>query len=55
MTITNEEYEKQFKKYLEEQGPNTGTGFFGKWGWYAKRKETFDKIFAKRQSEKVLS
>lgn len=43
MTTTKDEYNTKFQNYLKEQGPNTGTGFFGKWGWYAKRKAEFDK------------
>ena len=41
-TISEEEYERLFAKYLKEQGPNKGTGFFGSWAWQAKQKREFN-------------
>jgi hypothetical protein len=43
MEITLDEYEKQLQAYLKEQGENQGSGFFGAWGWYATKKNEFDK------------
>lgn len=42
-TISKERFEELFQKYLKSKGPNPGTGFFGKWGWYAKQKSFFKK------------
>ena len=42
MIISEEEYIKRLKKYLEEQGPNPGTTFFGSWGWHATKTNEFN-------------
>lgn len=42
MKISKMEYEVKFKEYLRECGPNPGTSFFGKWGWYVMKKREFN-------------
>ena len=42
MKISEDEYMKRLKKYLEEQGPNPGTTFFGSWGWHATKTNEFN-------------
>jgi hypothetical protein len=42
MKISEDEYMKRLKKYLEEQGPNPATTFFGSWGWHATKTNEFN-------------
>lgn len=42
--ISRDEYESLKKEYLQEQGPNTGSNWLGKWGWYIKKSNEFYKI-----------
>ena len=42
MIISEEEYMKKLTKYLEEQGPNPATTFFGSWGWHATKTNEFN-------------
>ena len=43
MQITEKEYDEKLDAYLRECGPNPGTTFFGSWGWYASKKNEFEK------------
>lgn len=43
MKISENEYDEMFDNYLRESGPNPGTTFFGSWGWYASKKNEFQK------------
>ena len=43
MEISEKEYYKRLDNYLRECGPNPGTTFFGAWGWYAAKKNQFEK------------
>ena len=43
MELSEKEYNEKLDQYLREQGPNPGTTFFGAWGWYATKKNDFDK------------
>ena len=51
MQISEKEYDEKLNEYLKEQGPNPGTTFFGAWGWYATKKNDFDK---KMQQEGIV-
>ena len=42
MKISEDDYMKRLKKYLEEQGPNPATTFFGSWGWHATKTNEFN-------------
>ena len=44
MQISSKEYQERLQEYLKACGPNLGTSFFGKWGWYAMRKSEFDEM-----------
>jgi hypothetical protein len=39
--ITPEEYENRLAKFLVENGPNRGSGFFGQWAWRAMKERFF--------------
>ena len=51
--ISEEEYKELLKKYLEEQGPNPGTGMFGCWAWKVSKEKEFQKTLAKEGYKKV--
>ena len=35
------EYKALLKEHLNQQGPNNGSGFFGKWAWRAIKEREF--------------
>ena len=43
MQISEKEYSEKLDEYLRECGPNPGTTFFGSWGWYASKKNEFQR------------
>lgn len=46
--VPREEYDSRFKNWLVTQGPNTGSGFFGKWAWHGQKESEFRKLFGIR-------
>ena len=42
--MTKEEFEVKFKEYLNEQGPNPGTGWISKMGWHYKKRQEFVRL-----------
>ena len=43
MQISEKEYNEKLDNFLREQGTNPGTTFFGAWGWFAAKKNEFEK------------
>ena len=41
MNISDQEFAERQQKFLNEQGLNTGDGFFGKWAWHVHTKRKF--------------
>jgi len=41
MVISEKEYYERLDAFMNEQGKNPGTTFFGAWGWYATKKNEF--------------
>jgi len=41
----NDDFEARFKEYLNEQGPNPGTGWIAKMGWHTKKRNEFKKRY----------
>lgn len=38
-------YKDGLAKYLKDQGPNPGKGFFGHWGWHSMKVNEFEKKY----------
>ena len=55
MQITEKEYDEKLDAYLRENGPNPGTTFFGSWGWYAAKKNEFQKQMQEQGVEVITS
>lgn len=43
--IPMDEYQQRLKAFIAENGPNTGTGFFGRWSWHGRMEWEFRKRF----------
>lgn len=53
MNITEKEElkEREFKRFLEENGPNRGQGFLGKWAWHQMMKDQFEILYKEKNNE----
>lgn len=45
--------EMEFKKFIEDNGPNRGQGFFGQWAWYQMMRDRFDEMQSDLEKSKI--
>lgn len=55
MQFFEKEYDEKLDAYLREHGPNPGTTFFGAWGWYAAKKNEFERKLQEEGVEVIPS
>lgn len=45
--------EMEFKKFIEDNGPNRGQGFFGQWAWHQMMLDKFNEIKSDQKNSKT--